>query len=54
MASGRFADAVRHDVRAGQAYGIRATPTVFVNNANLEELSVEGLKKLIEKSAPKP
>lgn len=51
LASGRFDAEIRKDMKDGAFYGIRGTPTIFVNGANLEDLSREGLTAIIEKSA---
>ena len=56
---GRYAAEVKHDVDDGELYGVDSTPAVFVNGVALRELSIEGLRALIDRglaganSAPK-
>ncbi len=47
--SGRFADAVEGDLRAGQAYGVSGTPAFFVNGRPLVgALPFEAFQQVIE------
>ena len=47
--SGRFADAVEADLRAGQAYGVSGTPAFFVNGRPLVgAMPFEAFQQLIE------
>jgi len=48
--SGKYAPIVRRDMEEGDAYGIEATPTFFINGVILTEYSGEGLRAAIEKA----
>jgi protein-disulfide isomerase len=44
---------IRKDIKDGQFYGIRGTPSIYINGVNLEELSNDAIKKLIETASGK-
>ncbi len=46
----KFADEVRKDMADGKSYGVRGTPSIFVNGYKLRSLSAKGLRQAIEKS----
>lgn len=46
--SGQYATRVSHDVEEGEAYGVEATPTIFINGVMLRNLTPEGLRAAIE------
>ena len=46
--SGQYAARVSHDVEEGEAYGVEATPTIFINGVMLRNLTPEGLRAAIE------
>lgn len=48
--SGKYESLVRHDIEEGEAYGIEATPTFFINGVILTEYSGEGLRAAIERA----
>jgi protein-disulfide isomerase len=48
--SGAYAAEVEHDIEDGQQYGIRGTPTVFVNGVQLVNLSAESLRAAIDRA----
>jgi protein-disulfide isomerase len=48
--SGKYEPLVRHDIEDGEAYGVEATPTFFINGVVLTEFSGEGLRAAIEKA----
>ena len=48
--SGKYEPVVRHDLEDGEAYGVEATPTFFINGVVLTEFSGEGLRSAIEKA----
>jgi protein-disulfide isomerase len=48
--SAKYEPIVRKDIEDGEAYGIEATPTFFINGVVLTEYSGEGLKAAIEKA----
>ena len=48
--SARYEPIVRHDIEEGEAYGVEATPTFFINGVMLTEFSGEGLRAAIEKA----
>jgi protein-disulfide isomerase len=45
---GQFAAEVSHDVVDGQAYGVEATPTIFINGVILRNLTAEGIRAAID------
>ncbi len=47
------AAAVQKDVADGESYGIRSTPTIFINGIKARDLSEEGLRRSIEKALEK-
>lgn len=53
LASSRFAAEIRKDQEDGANYGIKGTPTIFVNGVRVNELSAEAFKKAIEKALTK-
>ena len=46
--SGQYATRVSHDVEEGEAYGVDATPTIFINGVVLRNMTPEGLRAGIE------
>ena len=46
--SGKFTDAVKHDVAEGDKLGVDATPTVFINGKRVIDKTQDGLKSAIE------
>jgi len=46
--SGQYAARVSHDVEEGEAYGVEATPTIFINGMMLRNMTSEGLHAAIE------
>lgn len=46
--SGQYAAEVSHDVADGEAYGVQATPTIFINGVVLRNLTAEGLRAAID------
>lgn len=48
--SGKYEPLLRKDIEDGEAYGVEATPTFFINGVVLTEYSGEGLKAAIEKA----
>lgn len=46
--SGQYATEVSHDVADGEAYGVDATPTIFINGVVLRNLTAEGLRAAID------
>ncbi|HKC66534.1 MAG TPA: thioredoxin domain-containing protein [Pyrinomonadaceae bacterium] len=46
--SGQYAARVSHDVEEGEAYGVEATPTIFINGVMLRNMTPEGLRAAIE------
>ncbi|HEX8566876.1 MAG TPA: thioredoxin domain-containing protein [Pyrinomonadaceae bacterium] len=53
LASNRFAAEIRKDREDGINYGIKGTPTIFVNGVRVNELSAEAFKTAIEKALTK-
>ena len=51
--SGKYEPVVRHDIEEGEAYGVEATPTFFINGVVLTDYSAEGLRAAIEKAFAK-
>ena len=48
--SGIYAAEVRHDIADGEKYGIRATPTIFINGVRLRDVTAEGLHAAMERA----
>jgi protein-disulfide isomerase len=48
--SGQHAMEVSRDVQDGEAYGVDATPTIFINGVRLRNLTAEGLRAAIEQA----
>jgi protein-disulfide isomerase len=46
--SGQYATEVNHDVADGEAYGVDATPTLFINGVRLRNITGEGLRAAID------
>ena len=46
--NGQYAGEVSHDVADGEAYGVDATPTIFINGVRLRNMTGEGLRAAIE------
>jgi protein-disulfide isomerase len=53
LASNRFAAEIRKDQQEGAGYGIKGTPTVYVNGVRVNELSADAFKTAIEKALQK-
>lgn len=53
LASNRFAAEIRKDREDGINYGIKGTPTIFVNGVRVNELSAAAFKAAIEKALAK-
>ena len=51
--SGKYAEEVRKDMSDGAAYGVNATPAIFVNGVKIRQFSAENFKKAIEKALKK-
>ncbi len=56
--SGKYAAEVEHDIADGKAYGITATPTIFINGVRLMDLSDRSMKiaidRALERAGQKP
>ena len=50
LASGKFDAQIRRDMKDGEYYGIRATPTIYINGVILSGLTDEGIDNLIKKA----
>jgi protein-disulfide isomerase len=48
--SGQHAIEVSRDVQDGEAYGVDATPTIFINGVRLRNLTAEGLRAAIDQA----
>jgi protein-disulfide isomerase len=48
--SGQYATEVSKDVADGEAYGVDATPTIFINGVRLRNMTAEGLRAAIDKA----
>lgn len=48
--SGQYAAEVEHDVADGEQYGVRATPSVYVNGVLVRNLSDETLREAIDRA----
>jgi protein-disulfide isomerase len=46
--SGQYATEVSHDVADGEAYGVDATPTIFINGVRLRNITAEGLRAAVD------
>jgi len=51
--SGKYAEEVRRDKADGISYGVKSTPTVFVNGVRVRRMSAEGFKRAIERALKK-
>ncbi len=47
---GVYAAEIANDVKDGEFYGVRGTPTIFINGMRVSVNSVEAMKKLIDKA----
>lgn len=47
---GVYAAEVRHDIADGEKYGIRGTPTIFINGVRLRTITAEGLHAAMERA----
>ena len=47
---GMYAAEVRHDIADGEKYGIRSTPTIFINGVRLRNVTPEGLHAAMERA----
>jgi protein-disulfide isomerase/rRNA maturation endonuclease Nob1 len=54
LKSERLADEVRKDLADGKAYGVRGTPTIFVNGVKVRQLSAEAFRKAIDRALDAP
>ncbi len=50
LSSGKFDQQIRQDMKDGEFYGIRATPTIYLNGVILSGLSNEAIDDLIKKA----
>ena len=50
LGSGKFDQQIRQDIKDGEYYGIRATPTIYINGLILSGLSNDEIEALIKKS----
>lgn len=48
--SGKFDNQIRQDIKDGNSYGIRATPTIYLNGIVLSSLTDDAVKSLINKA----
>ncbi len=48
--SGQYAAEVSHDIEDGEAYGVQATPTIFINGVQLQNLTPEGLRAALDRA----
>lgn len=48
--SGQYAAEVSNDMADGEAYGVQATPTIFINGVQLLNLTPEGLRAAIDRA----
>jgi protein-disulfide isomerase len=46
--SGQYATEVSHDIADGEAYGVDATPTIFINGVRLRNMTAEGLRAAVD------
>lgn len=47
---GTYAAEIEKDIADGEAYGIRGTPTIFINGMRVSSNTIEVMKKLIDKA----
>jgi protein-disulfide isomerase len=47
---GVYAAEVRRDIMDGEKYGIKGTPTIFINGVRLREVTAEGLHAALERA----
>jgi protein-disulfide isomerase/Na+-transporting methylmalonyl-CoA/oxaloacetate decarboxylase gamma subunit len=50
LESGKYEADIRRDLEEGEAYGIEATPTIYINGVMLTEFSQDGLHAAIDKA----
>jgi protein-disulfide isomerase len=48
--SGQYAAEVSNDIADGEAYGVQATPTIFINGVQLMNLTPEGLRAALDRA----
>lgn len=48
--SGQYAMEVSRDLQDGEAYGVDATPTIFINGVRLRNLTAEGIRAAIDQA----
>jgi protein-disulfide isomerase len=48
--SGQYAAEVNNDIADGEAYGVQATPTIFINGVQLQNLTAEGLRAALDRA----
>jgi protein-disulfide isomerase len=48
--SGQYAAEVSSDMSDGEAYGVDATPTIFINGVRLRNLTAEGIRTAIDRA----
>ena len=48
--SGQYAAEVSNDIAEGEAYGVQATPTIFINGVQLLNLTPEGLRAALDRA----
>ncbi len=53
FSSERTAAEVRKDMADGNEYGIRGTPTIFINGVKVNRLSAEGFRAAIDRALAK-
>ena len=51
---GIYAAEVQKDISDGELYGVRSTPTIFVNGVQLRVLSADGLRAAIDRAGGSP
>jgi protein-disulfide isomerase len=52
--SGKYAEAVRRDIRDGERVGVNGTPSFFINGRRTDERTYEGLKSAVEAALKAP
>ncbi len=50
---GKYAAEVRKDMADGENYGVKSTPTIFINGVKVRDFSEEGFKKAIKRALKK-